>query len=130
MNENKEKLLSDLKFERQKSVYLEIKLEEKEKEIQIIASILIVTLITLFLFMYAHYEYEMERIYQSAVSMVIGGVIFYFSYKKYPRIASVVFCSFFMLAAYKKGGFIDWSLGTFFAILFISNFFKKNDAAI
>lgn len=127
MNENKEKLLSDLKFERQKSEYLEIKLEEKEKEIQILASILMITLIALFSFLSIHYEYEMEKIYEDAVALVMGGVVFYFSYKKYPKISSAIFCSFFILAAYKKGGFIKWSLGIFFAYLLVSNFFKKND---
>jgi hypothetical protein len=127
MNENERKLSTELNSERIKNEYLERKVIEQEKEIQILASILIITLIALFSFLSIHYEYEMEKIYEDAVALVTGGVIFCFSYKKYPKISSAIFCSFFILAAYKKGGFIKWSLGIFFAYLLVSNFFKKND---
>ncbi|CAK8724302.1 hypothetical protein GCAAIG_14330 [Candidatus Electronema halotolerans] len=130
MNENEKKLSFELQVERNKNGQLEEKIEQQKKEIQIIASILIVTLIILFFFLYANYKYEMEKIYQSTIFMAIAGAIFLFFYKIYPKISSMIFCSFFVLAAYKKGGFIDWSFGILFAILFIFNFFKKNDASM
>ncbi len=130
MNDNEKKLSFELKAKQLENDYLKMKVEQQEKEIQIIASILIVTLIILFFFLYANYKYEMEKIYQNTIFVVIAGGIFLFFYKIYPKMASIIFCSFFILAAYKNGGFIYWSLGIFFAILFIFNFFQKNDISI
>jgi len=126
MEENENNQLSkELEFERQKNKYVKKELEQKEKKLQITASILVIVSFILFAFLMNHYEYEMEEIYQLSLSLAVGGTVFYFSYKKYPKLSSIIFCIFFVLAAYRTGGFFKWSFATVFAMLFIFNLKKK-----